>query len=130
MGHDKEDFGRWSWILLGGMNRHSMRMITAYNPCKNKNVNWGTTYQQQRRYFITKKKDLTCPLNLFCKLLVKKIKQWQAKGDRIILFVDHNEHVINKALGRALSDIEGLDLQEAIVQHTGTSPGASSVVPS
>jgi hypothetical protein len=27
----------------------------AYNPCKNKNVNSGTTYQQQQGYFITKK---------------------------------------------------------------------------
>jgi hypothetical protein len=70
-------------------------------------VNLGTTYQQQHRYFITKKKDFTYPLNLFCKHLVKQIKQWQAAGDRIILFMDHNKHVINGALGRALADKEG-----------------------
>jgi hypothetical protein len=39
--------------------------------------------------------------------------------------MDHNEHMINGALGRALADKEGLDLQEAIVQHTRTSPGAT-----
>jgi hypothetical protein len=64
-GQDSEGLGRWSWILLGGTNGHNTRVITAYNPCKNKNVNLGTTYQQQRRYFITKKKDLTCPLVVF-----------------------------------------------------------------
>jgi hypothetical protein len=56
---------------------------------------------------------------------VKQIKQWHAAGDRIILFMDHNRHVINKPLGKALADKEGLDLWEAIVQHTGTSPGAT-----
>jgi hypothetical protein len=44
------------------VNGHNTWVITAYNPCKNKNVNLGTTYQQQQQYFITKKKDLTCPL--------------------------------------------------------------------
>ncbi len=64
-GRDEDGLGRWSWVLLGGTNGHQTRIIMAYNPCKNTIVNSGTTYQQQRRYFITKKKDLTCPLVLF-----------------------------------------------------------------
>ncbi len=47
------------------------------------------------------------------------------KGDRIILFMDHNEDVINGQLGKALADKDGPDLQEAIMQHTGTSLGAT-----
>ncbi len=39
--------------------------------------------------------------------------------------MDHNKHVINRPLGRELADKEGLDLRQAIVQHTGTSPGAA-----
>jgi hypothetical protein len=39
--------------------------------------------------------------------------------------MDHNEHVINGPLGRELADKEGLDLHEAIVQHTGASPEAT-----
>jgi hypothetical protein len=39
--------------------------------------------------------------------------------------MDHNEHVINGALGKALADKDVLDLREAIVQYTGTSPGAT-----
>jgi hypothetical protein len=76
MGRDDKGLGRWCWVLLGGNNGHNMQIITAYNPCKNKNVNSGTSYQQQCHYFITKKKDLTCPLILFCKHLVRQIKQW------------------------------------------------------
>ena len=64
-----------------------MDTITAYNPCKNK-VNSGTTYQQQRRYYITKKNDLTCPQKIFRRDLIKQIKTWRELGDRIILFMD------------------------------------------
>jgi hypothetical protein len=85
----------------------------------------GTTYQQQRQYFITKKRDLSCPLVLFQKHLVKWIKEWREAGERIILFMDHNKHVIKGPLGRELADKKGLDLRESIVQHTGASPGAT-----
>ncbi len=110
---------------MGGTNGFNTRIITAYNPCKNKNANSGTTYQQQPRYFITKKKDLTCPLILFRQDLIKQLKKLWAAGEKIILFMDHIEHVIEGALGKALADRDGLDLQEAIIQHTDKSPGAT-----
>jgi hypothetical protein len=125
VGKDKEGLGCWSWILFGGLEEHKTRLITAYNPCKNKNIHPGTSYQQQRRYFVTKKKDLTCPLILFRQHLVKQIRKWRAEGDRIILFMDHNEHMNDGALGKALSDSEGLNLQEVIFQHTGAKTGAT-----
>ena len=102
---------------------HQTRIITAYNPCKKKKS--GTTYQQQRRYYITKKKDLTCPRKIFQRDLIKHIITWRESGDRIILFMDHNKHVTNGPLGRELGDNNGLDLREAIIQHTGASPGAT-----
>jgi hypothetical protein len=109
---------------MGGNNGHQTRIITAYNPCKNKIVNLGTTYRQQRRYFITRKKDLTCPIALFQRDLIKQITKWQDLGDRIILFMDHNKHVTKGPLGKELGDKNGLDLREANVQHMGASPGA------
>jgi hypothetical protein len=125
VGRDNEGLRRWCWILLGGAEGHNTKIITAYNPCKNKNINSGTTYQQQRRYFITKKKDLTCPLILFHRHLIKLIKQWRADGDRIVLFMDHNKHTIDGHLGKALADKDGPDLSKAIKLHTGASPGAT-----
>jgi hypothetical protein len=109
-GWDKEGLGRWCWILLGKNNGHQTIIVMAYNPCKNKIVNLGTTYQQQQRYFIKRKKDLTCPLVLFRRDLIKQIKKWQESGVRIILFMDHNEHVTNGPLGKQLGDKNGLDL--------------------
>ena len=65
IGRGKEGLGRWSWILLGGSDGHMTRLITAYNPCKSGKANSGTSYQQQRRHFIVRKQDLTCPQTLF-----------------------------------------------------------------
>jgi hypothetical protein len=82
-GGDSKGLGRWSWILCSGTNGHSTQVITTYNLCKNTNTNLGTTYQQQRQYFITKKKDLTSPLVLFQEHLVKQIKKWRKARERI-----------------------------------------------
>ncbi len=109
---------------MGGTNGHNTRIITAYNPCKNKNIISGASYQQHYRYFITRKKDLPCPLILFRRDLIKQLQEWQMAGDTIILFMDHNKHVTKDALGKALGDRDGLDLREAIIHHTGKSPGA------
>ena len=74
---------------------------------------------------ITKKKDLTCPNKLFRQHLVHQIKKWRKEGDRIILFMDHNEHTYDGPLGRALSDPKGVGLQEAVLRHTGKRTGAT-----
>jgi hypothetical protein len=124
-GRDKEGLGRWSWVKLGGANGHSTRIISAYNPCKNKNINSGTTYQQQQRYFITKKKYLTCPTKLFRKQLITNMIEWRKEGDKLILFMDHNKHITKGALGQSLADKDGLDMREAVIQHTGMHPGTT-----
>jgi hypothetical protein len=72
-----------------------------------------------------KEERLTCLLILFRRDLIKQLKEWQMAGDRIILFMDHNKHVTKGALGKALGDRDGLDLCEAIIHHTGKSPGAT-----
>jgi hypothetical protein len=80
IGQDEEGLGRWSWIRLRGTDGHATRIVTAYNPCKNRNINSRTTYQQQRRHFIMKKKDLICPIILFRTHLIKQLTQWRAGG--------------------------------------------------
>ncbi len=88
------------------------------------------TYQQQWRYYITKRKDLSCPWKIFRRDLIKQLKSWREAGNKIILFMDHNEHATNGPLGKELSDKNGLDLREAIIQHTGASPLPSFMAPS
>jgi hypothetical protein len=81
VGKDEEGLGCWSWILFRGSDNHKTRLITAYNPCKNKIVHSGMSYQQQRQYFVRKKKDLMCPLIMFRQQLIKQLKKWRAEGD-------------------------------------------------
>jgi hypothetical protein len=71
------------------------------------------------------KKDLTCPIRLFRTHLISQLTQWRADGDRIVLFMDHNEHTTKGALGKALADKGGLDMREAVLHHTGAHPGAT-----
>jgi hypothetical protein len=72
-----------------------------------------------------RKKDLMCPLILFQQHLTSAIRKWRAAGERIVLFMDHNEHVYDGALGKALSHKEGLNLNKAILQHRGARIGAA-----
>jgi hypothetical protein len=39
--------------------------------------------------------------------------------------MDHKKHVVTEALGMVLSDKNGLDLREAVIQHTRKHPGAT-----
>ena len=39
--------------------------------------------------------------------------------------MDHNEHTLKGALGKAMSDKAGLNMREAVVQHNGSHPGAT-----
>jgi hypothetical protein len=119
-GHIEEGLGWQSWILLGGAEGHNTQIITTYTQCKNRNVNSGTSYQQQHHYLIMKmkKKDITCPLIFFYKHLLKQLRKWRASGDRIVPFTDHNKHVIDRAHRKVLADKDGLGLIKAILHHT------------
>ncbi len=99
IGKDPYGLGRWCWTLYSGNDGHRTRVVTANNACKNNKKDSRTSYQQQRRFFIMKKKDLTCPNKLFRLHLIKQLTKWRAAGDRIILFMDHNEHVYDGPLG-------------------------------
>jgi hypothetical protein len=95
VGKDPYGLGRWGWM---------------YNACKNNMKDLHTMYQQQCQYFITKKKDLTCPNKLFWLHLLQQLVKWRAAGDQIILFMDHNKHMYDGPLGRALANTSGLGL--------------------
>jgi hypothetical protein len=124
-GKDPYGLGRWCWTLYSGSNVHKTRVVAAYNACKNKKTDLRTAYHQQRQFFITKKNDLTCPNKLFRQHFVSQLTQWRSDGERIILFMDHNKHTYNGPLGRVLANTDGLELQEAVLRHTGRRTGAT-----
>ena len=113
IGIDPYGLGWWCWTLYSVNDGHRTRVVTAYNVCKNNKKDSQTSCQQQWQFFIMKKKDLTCPNKLFRLHLIKQLTKWRAAGDQIILFMDHNEHVYDGPLGRALVDPDGPGRHEA-----------------
>jgi hypothetical protein len=78
-----------------------------------------------KQYFIMTKQDLTCPNKLFQIHLVHQLKQWHLGGDRLVLFMDHNEHTYDGLLGKVLSDPDGLGLQKVVLKYTGKRTGST-----
>ena len=69
---------------------------------------------------------MTCPLIRFQQDLVKLLEGWQRDGDRIILFMDANQHIYDGPIGKVLTDTNGLNMKEAILASTGAHIGATT----
>ena len=121
---EETGLGRWSVMTLKG-NQGRTRVICGYNPCYNKNPDSTTSYQQHRRFFITKKKDLTCPRKKFREDLVEQLKLWRKDGNRLIVCLDANKDIYKKSLGKALTDIDGLAMKEVVGDFTQRPVGAT-----
>jgi hypothetical protein len=100
-------------------------MVCEYNLCYNKNTNSSTTYQQHRHFFITQRRDLTCPQTKFREDLVAQSTRWRNDGDRLIVCLDANEHIYKKLISKALTDIKGLAMKEVVGEFTGTPIGST-----
>ena len=68
--------GRWVHMVIRGDDGINMKVVCRYNPCSSPKKASRSSYQQQRRYFITKEKDRTCPRKRFREDLVKQPKTW------------------------------------------------------
>ena len=66
-GKDNTGLGRLVSIVLRGADGIKTRMMCGYNPCYSMKKATQSSYQQQRRYFITTEKDRTCPRTRFKK---------------------------------------------------------------
>ncbi len=71
-GKDPIGLGRWSVVTLQG-NGVQTCIICGYNPCRNNKLNSGTSYQQQRRFFVTTRRDLICPQKHFHNNLLEQL---------------------------------------------------------
>ncbi len=51
------------------------------------------------------------------------LKQWREEGDRLIKCMDANKDIYKKLIGKTLTDREGLNMVEAVVEFTGKKIG-------
>lgn len=90
---DFRGLGRWaSWVLYSNP-AHRTRIVTAYNLGKRKSNYLGTCYQQHLRYIQRNGLNVT-PHTLFLMDFVEMITKWMSAGERLLIFIDMNEHVI------------------------------------
>ncbi len=114
--------GRWSVMTLQG-NGVQTQFICGYNPCGNNKLNSRTSYQQQRRFFVTTRRDLICPQKHFHDDLLKQLTRWQEEGDCLIVCKGVNEDIYRKLIGWSLIYLEGPNMRELVVEFTGKKIG-------
>ena len=51
------------------------------------------------------------------------LKEWRTAGDRLVVCLDANENIYTQALGKMLTDPEGLGMIEAVGGYTGKKIG-------
>jgi len=108
--NDFRGLGRWcSWPIYCNPT-HSTRIVVAYRTGSGKSKGLRTIYQQQIRYMQLHNIAGT-PQQLFDKDLLHQCKLWRKSGERIILLMDANEHVLTGKFNRQISRT-GLDLEE------------------
>ena len=111
-GKDETGSGRWCIMTFCGLEGHTTRVVYGYNPWYNNTQETNTVYQHQRRYFVTKEKDLICPQTRFRQDLVEQLKKWRADGNCLIVCLDANDHIYDKNIGKAQTEIGGLAMKE------------------
>ena len=124
-GKDDTGLGRWVVMTFRGADGIVTRIVCGYNPCYNNKKQSRTSYQQHRRYFIMTEKDTTCPRKRFREDLIRQLKKWREDGDRLVVCMDANEDIYRKAIGKAMTDPNGLNMKEAIQAFTGKKLGAT-----
>ena len=90
-GYDDTGLGRWAWTRYRGKNGASLRIVSAYRPCLNKQG--ATTVYSQHRRFLDDNNDDRCPRVAWLEDLQVAVRLWKKDGDQIILAADVNQDV-------------------------------------
>lgn len=108
---DFRNLGRWDSIVLSGSQRHRTRVVQSYAVLPAISQELGSLYQQHLRYMQEYGIEGYTPRELFEIDLLNQLRVWRAQGDRIILMMDANDHVLTGKLCRQLTS-EGIGLRE------------------
>jgi len=116
-GQDPKGLGRWSWMLLQGKHGARTRIISAYCPNRSNAGRLQAVYSQQQRWLRYKHNIQTCPRQVFIDDLIHFISACRHKNERIVLFIDANDNILQSPLSTALAE---LDIREGITGHHPT----------
>jgi len=115
-GEDFRGLGRWCSTLFYSDPAHRTRVVAAYNVGRQSPKGLKTIFQQQVRHIQTHGLN-TSPARLFLTDFLAQLQVWQRQGDRLLIFMDMNEHVLRGTVARYLLK---MGLVEATHQYWGS----------
>jgi hypothetical protein len=92
-GDDFRGLRQWCSTVFYADPSHRTCIISAYNVGRQAPRGNSTIYQQQLRYIQNHELNTT-PLHLFTVDFVAQLQIWQRQGDRLLVFMDMNEHIL------------------------------------
>jgi hypothetical protein len=100
------------------MDKLALHVVQGYGvlPCRSQE--FGSVDQQQLRYIQLNGFSGISPRELFESDLIWQLQMWRAAGERIILMMDINCHVLRGRLSRALTH-ESIGLHKITKDHLG-----------
>lgn len=110
--NDHTGLGRWcSWTLCLNPT-HRTRIVVAYCPgARGKQTGLKTVANQHMTYIDAHRTDTRSPYDMFVNDLTQQLGKWRAEGDRLLVFIDANEHILQGRIAR-LWGRDDLDLRE------------------
>ena len=124
-GRDELGIGRWTFMIFAGSYGVVTYVVCGYNPTENNKVKYGITYQQHKRFYIDRQKDLTFPRKRFVNDLIKQLETRREEGARRVLCAEANEHIYDKVLGKRLTSTVGLNMKKVVGSFTRQQVGAT-----
>ena len=116
---DFRHLGRWDSAILRGSQHHQTRVVQVYGVRPERSEQYGSVYQQHVRYMQETGIDGVSPRQLFETDLLYQLRKWREAGDRLILMMDANEHVLTGRLCRQLP-MDGINLREITKDVVGS----------
>jgi exonuclease III len=99
-GEDATGLARWTYFEIKGEEEHSTMVLVGYCPCPSRRPDNGSSYQQQRRYFLVEEKVDVDPRKRFLSDLKALLESWKEAGKRIVVMLDANEDVYRGEIGK------------------------------
>lgn len=100
-GNDHRNLGRVSSMVFYVNPQQRFRLASGYNVGRSKPEGLQTVYQQQLRYIQNEGLE-TNPRRLMRDDLLEQMKNWLQQGERIMLYLDANENVLEGPLCQGL----------------------------
>ncbi len=104
MKHKGDNFrglGHWCSTLMYAEKNHRFCIVSAYNLGRQAPRGDSTIFQQQLGY-IQNHQLPTTPRRMFMINFLATLQVWCQQGDRLLIFMDMNEHILNGPLAQRM----------------------------